>query len=199
MLPGISVHGYKEIRMRRENLIASQLESSAHYRHVVYWGRQFLTDVDTNVTAKGPLKVGSSVSATSTMRQRNEGGGDFRLYAEMVFDAVYYQPAEKAVHDFLNEYSINGLQGQKEIFKLPDSHLFQKVGEAIKYLGSKFISPREVLLFGPNSWCNYDPLFLEWFSPTGQHLCFTPSFVCNLPTPKGYATVNPEEHGILQW
>ncbi len=169
MLTGISVHAYKETRMRRENLMASQLEQSAYYRHVVYWGRQFLTDVDTGNVAKGPLKIGKSVSATSCMRQRNEGGGNFKILAEMSYTKGDYDAAEKTVQNFLNHYSIAGDNGQKELFNLPDSEVVNKISEAYALLDSKFNRPDEILLFTADCWAKYTPGSPTiWFTPKGE-------------------------------
>lgn len=199
VLTGISVHAYRQTRIHRENLASSALETREGYRHVVYWGRQHVTDVDEGRVSKGHLKVGKSVSATSIMRGRNEGGGDFKIYAEMVYDETTYATAEHIVHLFLNPWAQAGDHGQQELFNISNKYLFEKINHCLVYLNQLNFSPREVLLFCDNCWCAYEPgKIMSWYTPGGR-LVTTSTNATAIPSIKKYTAIEPTDHSFLEW
>lgn len=152
--PGIGYQEYKKLRKDRENLRSSQLEHQDYKRHIVYFGRMHLTDYSSNIEVVGPMKVGKTYYPTSLFRARNEAGGEFRLYAEIVL----YEPSqmdriERLAHRTLNSYRIEGPQGQKELFNLSNTDLDQHIDSilsAFSLTGFFGLKVQEVLKFDNN-------------------------------------------------
>ncbi len=145
---GIGSQAYRNWRACRENVKVSWLEEPAYYRHVVYWGRQHLWDVDTGVQARGYFKVGKSVALTSMFRQRNEGGGEFRVYAEIhVEDNQELSRSEYLAHCMLQHKRVKGAENQQELFDIKDSELEHSLATVYVQLCKHNIHPVEVILF----------------------------------------------------
>jgi len=152
--PGIGYQEYKILRKHRENLRPSQLEHQDYKRHILYFGRMHLIDHMSKEESVGPMKVGKTYYPTSLFRARNEAGGEFRLYAEIVlYDQFEMDSIEKIAHKALNIYRIEGPQGQKELFNLSNIDLDQHIDSVLyAFLKNRFFDSKvqEVLKFDNN-------------------------------------------------
>jgi hypothetical protein len=142
---GIGYHAYRNSIMFHENKTSTQLEKEEYERYTVYFGRMHLTDFSTKLHAIGPLKIGQSKWPTSILRGRNEGGGQFRVYGEIVFYHKHQmKESEILIHDLFKSRSIKGEEGQKELFNILDSEIDAAINDSIAML----VSPRSVVSKG---------------------------------------------------
>lgn len=152
--PGIGYQEYKNLRKYRENLRSSQLEHQDYKRHIVYFGRMHLTDYSSNIEVVGPMKIGKTYYPTSLFRARNEAGGEFRLYAEIVlYNQFEMDLIERIAHRTLNDHRIEGPQGQKELFNLLNIDLDQHIDSVLSAFSKKGffgLKVQEVLKFDNN-------------------------------------------------
>lgn len=147
MTKGIGYQAYRKKRMA-EGIRAGSIEDKAHYRHIIYFGRQHVIDFETDTVSRGLLKVGKSRSPTSLMRQRNEGGGQFRIYGEIVLDdGNDLDRTEKMVHVAMGKFKMYPAEGQKELFDLLDLHLPSVLKQLAEILESHNIKVKELNLY----------------------------------------------------
>ena len=78
--------GYQEERERRiaEGYAPGSIENPNNSRPIIYFARAHLTDHETKMVARGPMKIGRAKFASAIMRGRNQPGTDFRIYGEIV-------------------------------------------------------------------------------------------------------------------
>lgn len=124
-MQGIGYQQYKQMRMEEEGLSATELELPGNERFLIYFGRGHLEDHETNVVARGPMKIGRGKYATAIMRGRNQFGADFRVYNEILFDC---NKATNSVEDLISTSLArrrlqDTIQGQDELYDFRDSEL----------------------------------------------------------------------------
>ena len=151
-MKGIGYHAYSEFRNEIENRSISRgrQEQSGNERYIIYFGRAYVDDFETGVTARGPLKIGRGKFASALMRGRNQPGIDFRIFAEIVLDsndATY--ACEDIVKDALGHRNIKGKQGQKELYDIKDRELKKTVETIVEIFNSEIYSHKilEVIFF----------------------------------------------------
>ena len=95
---------------------------------LVYFGRLHLADFQTGVTSKGTMKIGRGKYKTAIMRGRNQPGGDFRIYAEILVgrDPDTYK-GEKILKEVFKDRNVSGPQGQEELYDFSDEELVDTV------------------------------------------------------------------------
>lgn len=129
--------GYQDNRKQRfeEGIRKSDIEKPGFERFCIYWGRSHVKDHETGIEARGYLKVGRAKYTTALQRGRNEGGADFRLYAEVILES------NKATHDFEAALKILfadknkiGDQGQKELYDVRDHEIADMVLKLANYM-----------------------------------------------------------------
>lgn len=147
MAKGIGYQAYRKKRMA-EGIRPGSIENKEYYRHIIYFGRQHVIDFETEIVSRGFLKVGKSRSPTSLVRQRNEGGGQFRVYGEIVLnDGDDLDRAEKIVHAAIRYHKIYAAERQRELFDLPDSELPSILKQLAEFLESHNIEVKELNLY----------------------------------------------------
>lgn len=131
---GIGYQEYKIIRMN-EGLPASKIENEGNEKFLVYWGRSHIIDHETGVEARGMLKFGRGKFATALMRGRNEGGADFRIYAEIILDCNEATHVfERRIQNLIEHRNQIGSQGQKELYNIRDCEIKDTVIAAAEIL-----------------------------------------------------------------
>lgn len=144
---GIGYQALIKLIMYKENILRTKIESKEHPRYTLYFGRMHLYDFNTNIEAIGPLKIGKSYVPTSLMRGRNEAGGEFRIYSEiLLYDENTLDVCEKIAHDLLKSKLVYGQEGQKELFNISD----HEIEETVKSVMLKISSPKSVIEKGFN-------------------------------------------------
>ena len=165
--------GYQEARQKRfaEGFTGSNLESKGNEEYLLYFGRAHITDYESGVTARGYMKVGRGKFKTALMRGRNQPGVDFRIYAEIIVktNAQTHQ-IEKLAESMLQEKSIKGSQGQKELYDIKDEELFDVVNDiaevardsnSIDVVEFNFYNNNNQTRYTLDSASPYDMLFVE--------------------------------------
>lgn len=140
---GIGYQGYRALMMA-QGLLASEIEKPGNERYLNYWGRSHQIDHETGFVSRGYMKFGRGKFMTPLMRGRNEGGADFRVYAEIVVDCndatIQF---EKRIEDMLSHLSIPGSEGQQELYNIRDSELEDTVRAAAEAMDRE--SPYHIL------------------------------------------------------
>jgi hypothetical protein len=120
---GIGYQGYRALMME-SGLSASEIEIEGNERFVVYWGRSHSVDHITKVLAREWLKFGRAKFMTPLMRARNEGGSNFRVYAEIVTDCTEAtRHFETKIKSMWSHRNVVGSEGQRELFDIIDEEL----------------------------------------------------------------------------
>lgn len=83
-MSGLDYIQYCDFR-RRKGSAQNRLEKDP--RHCLYFARNHQIDHRGGPTAIGHLKIGRAIYANTVQRGRNQGGGDFRLYAEILLQS----------------------------------------------------------------------------------------------------------------
>lgn len=123
MFNGIGYQQYKQMRID-EGIMSSKIEKSPNERFLVYFGRYHITDHKSNEQCRGHLKIGRGKFATALMRGRNQPGGDFRIYGEIIFnDNRSTEIAENIIKNKLFNKNIKMSQGQRELYYIHDEEL----------------------------------------------------------------------------
>jgi hypothetical protein len=78
--------GYAEIISERKNAGYKNLEDPDNPEWTIYIARTHVIDHETGMEARGPLKIGRGKYMNNIQRGRNQGGGDFRVYARLIFE-----------------------------------------------------------------------------------------------------------------
>jgi hypothetical protein len=123
MIPNIGI-GYKEYCKMHNAICESKFEKKGAERYLIYFGRAHVVDHETEVLARGPLKIGRGKWATALMRGRNQPGVDFRIYFEIILNTneeTYL--IEKMIKDALDHRNIVMSQGQRELFNIKDEEI----------------------------------------------------------------------------
>jgi hypothetical protein len=76
--------GWKDIINERKAAGQKDLEDSNNPEWTVYIARTHVTDHETGVVARGPIKIGRGKYMNNIQRGRNQGGSDFRVYARII-------------------------------------------------------------------------------------------------------------------
>lgn len=127
--------GYQEARELRlaEGLKKSEIESKGNESYLIYFGRAHLTDFETGMECRGPLKIGRGKFMTALMRGRNQPGIDFRVYAEIKVetnDDTY--ALESVAKEIFKHRNIIGSQGQRELYDFKDEELYDVVYDLVE-------------------------------------------------------------------
>lgn len=133
-------------------------------RHVLYFARNHQVDHRGGPTAIGYLKIGRAKYANTIQRGRNQGGGDFRLYAEVLLssEAETRQVEEVAALVCQSKHWYSAI-GQCELYDLHDHELADTL-DKICQSAAKIHSIRALEI---NTWfgCNDIDLPLVRISP----------------------------------
>ena len=117
----------------RQNLInsgtrATDIEHRDRPQWCVYWGRHHLEDHETQFVSRGKIKFGRAKFTTALQRGRNQGGADFRIYAEIRLESdAATRDFETYIGQMMMHLREPGDQGQEELFNIFDSDLKQMV------------------------------------------------------------------------
>lgn len=144
-MKGIGYQEYKLMREAEEGLTSSKMELPGNERFLIYFGRMHLIDHETGIEARAALKIGRGKYATAIMRGRNQPGGDFRIYNEILFETnTATNKVETLVSNAIFRRKIfNTVQGQDEMYNYLDSELpglMQFVAELIEEHSPYYIS-----------------------------------------------------------
>lgn len=117
---------FKDLKEERiaEGVKSSKIESPGYEQFCIYFARAHLGDHETNIVARGPLKIGRAKYMTTIARGRNQSGIDFRTYARIIVktnDETWM--LEKEIKNMLEHKHAPGSQGQQELYNLTDSEL----------------------------------------------------------------------------
>ena len=124
MFQGIGYQEYKDMRTLNEGLKSGELEDPGNERFLIYFGRLHLSDHQTGLECRGPLKIGRGKFATALMRGRNQPGGDFRIYGEIIVsENIETEVGEKIIKKKLKHRNIVMSQGQQELYDIEDYEL----------------------------------------------------------------------------
>jgi hypothetical protein len=148
MSKGIGYQDYRKKRITSEGLRSSQIESKGYERYSIYFGRAHCFDHETNIEARGQLKIGRGKFTTALMRGRNQPGIDFRVYGEIILDsdkATY--DAEKVIKGSLSHRHLNMSQGQQELYDIKDNELSYTIETIAEILKSELFTINEVNIF----------------------------------------------------
>jgi hypothetical protein len=122
-MQGIGYQSYRKLRIA-EGIPPGSIEFKGYERYCVYWGRSHQIDHESGLVARGPLKFGRGKFTTALQRGRNEGGADFRIYAEIILDS---EAATYAVENKISEMMYGrrevGDQGQRELYDILDNEI----------------------------------------------------------------------------
>lgn len=135
---GIGYQEYKDMRVVNEGIDSGKLENVGNERFLIYFGRLHLKDHQTGVECRGPLKIGRGKFATAIMRGRNQPGGDFRIYGEIILSRnseTYI--AEDIINDRLTNRNVSMSQGQEEIYNITDEELEDIIKEMSELVSEK--------------------------------------------------------------
>ena len=125
--------GYQEARQKRFNEGFSGsgdngLESKGNEEFIIYFGRACLNDFESDVPARGLLKIGRGKYKTALQRGRNQPGIDFRVYAEiLLYNNEDTHTVEKLITKSFKDRNVPGSQGQKELYNFTDGELVDVV------------------------------------------------------------------------
>jgi hypothetical protein len=135
---GIGYQEYKDMRVINEGIDSGALEDAGNERFLIYFGRLHLEDHETGIKCRGPLKIGRGKYATALMRGRNQPGGDFRIYGEIIVSENYETDiAEKIIKSRLRDRNIIMSQGQQEIYDIEDSELEDIIKEMSEIISKR--------------------------------------------------------------
>jgi len=135
---GIGYQKYKDMRVVNEGLSSGELEKHGNERYLIYFGRLHLKDHRTGLECRGPLKIGRGKFATAIMRGRNQPGGDFRIYGEIIlsYNSETYI-AEDIINDRLTDRKMIMDQGQEEIYNITDEELEDIIKEMSEVISKR--------------------------------------------------------------
>ncbi len=125
--------GYQEARKKRfdEGFAGSGkngLESKGNEEFVIYFGRACLNDFESDILARGLLKIGRGKFKTALQRGRNQPGIDFRVYAEiLLYNNEDTHTVEKLLTKSFKDRNVPGSQGQRELYNFTDDELVDVV------------------------------------------------------------------------
>jgi hypothetical protein len=118
--------GFKELRNERiaEGIPSGKIEAKGNEQYCIYFGRVHLHDHETQIEARGVLKIGRGKFVTTIARGRNQGGSDFRAYARIIVPTNEETwLLEKDIKRILKHKHTPGSQGQTELYAMSDSEL----------------------------------------------------------------------------
>ena len=120
-MSGLDFIEYCDFR-RRKGTPKNRLEQDP--RHVLYFARNHQEDHRGGPTAVGYLKIGRAMYANTLQRGRNQGGGDFRLYAEVLLSSEdeTRRIEEVAALVCMNRHHHSSI-GQNELYDIGDEEL----------------------------------------------------------------------------
>ena len=120
-MSGLDFIEYCDFR-RRRGTPKNRLEQDP--RHVRYFARNHQEDHRGGPTAVGYLKIGRAMYANTLQRGRNQGGGDFRLYAEVLLSSEdeTRRIEEVAALVCMNRHHHSSI-GQNELYDIGDEEL----------------------------------------------------------------------------
>lgn len=127
--------GYQEAKNLRvaEGFKKSEIESKGNESYLIYFGRAHLTDFETGIECRGPMKIGRGKFMTALMRGRNQPGIDFRVYAEIRVETNDDTHAlESVAKDIFKHRNIVGNQGQRELYDFKDEELSDIVNDLVE-------------------------------------------------------------------
>ena len=121
--------GYQEGRKKRfsEGFSGSGIngmEGKGNEEYIIYFGRACVNDFETNVPARGLLKIGRGKWKTALQRGRNQPGIDFRVYAEiLLYNNESTHIVERLITKTFKNRNVKGSQGQKELYDFTDAEI----------------------------------------------------------------------------
>ena len=148
---GIGYQDYRNLRIN-EGISRSRIEDKGYERYLVYWGRSHIVDHESGVEARGMMKFGRGKFATALMRGRNEGGADFRIYAEIIVEENSATHVfERKIGNMMSHRQRLGSQGQEELYDIKDEELEETVRAVAEVMDAEtHFNILEVNLFHDN-------------------------------------------------
>ena len=129
--------GYQESRALRKEELGSNIESKGNEEFQIYFGRAHITDIDSNLEARGKLKIGRAKYKTAVQRGRNQPGVDFRIYAQInVSTNAETYALEDILKSEFKDRNVIGSQGQRELYDFADCEITSIV-DHLKAIGIK--------------------------------------------------------------
>ena len=118
-------------------------------RHCLYFARNHQVDHRGGPTAIGYLKIGRALYANTLQRGRNQGGGDFRLYAELLLSS---ETETRRMEDMAKLVCANRKWytsiGQDELYDIKDDEL----GDTIKMICDAAAKIHNLPVLEINTW-----------------------------------------------
>lgn len=124
--------GYCSARTKRlsEGFTGTNVEAAGNEEFLLYFGRAYISDFETGLTARGLLKIGRGKFKTAIQRGRNQPGVDFRIFAEiLVLTNDDTHVIEGIVKHILSSRNVLGSQGQRELYNINDDELVDIVND----------------------------------------------------------------------
>ena len=105
-----------------------------HERYCLYFGRSHIQDHETDVRARGLLKVGRAKYLSALIRSRNQPGNDFRIYyAIYVPNETQYKKLEEIFKKKYESRNVPGDEGQLELYNIKDEEIKQIVDDMVEH------------------------------------------------------------------
>mgnify|MGYP003115392336 CR=1 FL=1 len=122
-------------------------EQPGNERFVIYFARTHIIDHQTNIEARGLLKIGRAKFATAIQRSRNQPGCDFRIYAEIVCRTNNeIKELEKIIEKFLIDKHVELTQNQRELYDIKDDEIRPTIKAILNHVWT--FDPKDVCYYG---------------------------------------------------
>jgi|TARA_Y100000766_G_C18675210_1_gene491992 hypothetical protein len=120
-------------------------EEPGHERYCLYLGRSHIHDHETNVMARGLLKVGRAKYLSAVIRSRNQPGNDFRIYyAIYVPNDTQSWRLEEIFKGKYKNRNVPGDEGQQELYNIEDKELKQIVDDLSEHALDINLNPKVI-------------------------------------------------------
>ena len=120
-------------------------EEPGHERYCLYFGRSHIQDHETDVRARGLLKVGRAKYLSALIRSRNQPCNDFRIYyAIYVPNETQYKKLEEIFKKKYESRNVPGDEGQLELYNIKDEEIKQIVDDMVEHATDINLNPKAV-------------------------------------------------------
>lgn len=102
----------------------NKLEDPEYPDFSIYIGRTHVRDYETQHESRGLCKIGRAKYVNNIQRARNQGGGDFRVYAVInVTEDKFTREIEKYISTKYKHRKAIGSQNQTELYDISDEEI----------------------------------------------------------------------------
>jgi hypothetical protein len=141
--------GWIDIINERKASGQKNLEDPSNPEWTVYIARTHVTDYETGITARGPLKIGRGKYMNNIQRGRNQGGGDFRVYARFILeDNNETKKIERYLeHNYKDRKFIGPQSTQSELYDFKDSEIEALVNDIINWAPTAGVKIKSIKVY----------------------------------------------------